>query len=88
MNSDMLWQNLRYLLISLGSSLVTQYGLGKFIDSAAIEAIAGLIVGLLMLFGGWAWGVYVKWRTKSVTEKTAAREDVKTVSGATGEVRR
>lgn len=80
MTWDSMWQILRYILIAGGSFLV-----GKgYITTENVETIIGAIGSV----GAILWGLYVKAGTKSVSVATAARSDVPTVSGATGEVQR
>jgi len=76
---DLVWQNLRYLLIAIGVALAGRICNGC-IGGPEIEQIAGLIITGLT----WAWGIYVKWDTKTVPAATAARVDIPTVSAATG----
>lgn len=80
---DLVWQNLRYVLIAGGT-----YGVAKGWLSAdqvgpgvelATQAISGVVAA-----GAWAWGIYVKWDTATVPAKTAMRADVPTVNTATG----
>lgn len=80
---DLVWQNVRYILIALGT-----YGTAKGWVSAeqvgpgvevATQALSGLVAA-----GAWAWGVYVKWNTATVPLKTALRDDVPTINTATG----
>jgi hypothetical protein len=78
MNSDTIWQIIRYGLIS-GFGFLTGKG---YISSEQATAIIGAI-GTLFAVG---WGLFVKSGTKSVPEATAARADVPTVSSATGAV--
>jgi hypothetical protein len=78
MNSDIIWQLIRYALLAVG---------GYFVHKGAISE------GMLNSIMGWAleiftigWGLYVKYGTKAVPMATAVRADVPTVSGATGSV--
>lgn len=85
MNWDVVWQNLRYVLIAGGMFLA---GRGK-IDPDVVATSVDQIITFLsaaVAFGSWVWGVWVKWNTKAVSAKTAARIDVPTVSAATGAV--
>lgn len=87
MTWDVFWQNLRYALIALGMFLagrgwIPTDQVPTLVDSA-ITGFAGAVA-----FGTWAWGVGVKFGTKSVPAATAARSDVPTVSAATGEIQR
>jgi len=76
MNSDIIWQIIRYGLVALGSWLGTK----GYVDN---ETWAQIVGGFGTLFGA-GWGLYVKWNTKAVPAVTAARSDVPVVSGATG----
>lgn len=78
MNSDTIWQIIRYLLIAAGGYF-TNKGL---ITGEQVTTIIGSLGGLFAV----AWGLFVKAGTKAVPEATAARPDVSTVSGATGAV--
>lgn len=78
MNQDMIWQNVRYLLLFGGGIFV---GKGYFTADQLTGAVAA--IGTLFTFG---WGIYVKYGTKAVPAATAARSDVPTVSAATGAV--
>lgn len=80
MNWDTVWQILRYILIAGGSFVV-----GKgWVTAEQVE----MIIGAIGSIGAILWGLYVKFGTKSVSNATADRIDVPTVSGATGEVQR
>lgn len=88
MNStDPLWQSLRYFLIAGGGYLA---GRGKIDPTQVVPFVdqAMTVGGLAVSFGTAAWGLYVKWRTRAVPEKVAARADVPTVSPVTGAVER
>jgi hypothetical protein len=76
MTWDRVWQIARYLLIALGSFVA-----GKgWISAEQWETIVGAIGAI----GSVVWGLYVKTGTAPVPIKTAERQDVPTVSGATG----
>jgi hypothetical protein len=78
MNQDTIWQLIRYGLIAAGSFFV-----GKgYISSEQVTTIVGAIGAVFPI----AWGLYVKANTKAVPAATAARNDVPTVSAATGAV--
>lgn len=77
---DLVWQNLRYLLIAAGVALAARV-CGGCVGGPEIETIVGLVIAGL----AWVWGNYVKAGTKAVPAATAARADVPTVSGATGQ---
>lgn len=78
MNSDTIWQIIRYLLIAAGG-----WASGKGYVSA--DQVTSIIGALGALFGV-AWGLFVKSGTVAVPAATGARSDVPTVSGATGTV--
>jgi hypothetical protein len=83
--TDELWQSLRYILIAAGGYLA---GAGKIAPSDVVP-IADSIVqigGLAVALGSAAWGLYVRFNTRSVPAAVAARPDVPTVSTATGQV--
>ena len=83
--NDTFWQSVRYLLIGVGGYFA---GRGK-IDPAQVAPFADQIINILSgaaAVGAAAWGFYVKWRTRAVPERVAARIDVPTVSAATGAV--
>lgn len=84
---DLFWQNLRYTLVSMGTGLIVKYA-GAFFSPDQAASLSEGLVGLVFLGGAVAWGNYVKFRTKSVPDATAARRDVPTVSGATGAIER
>lgn len=78
MNWDTIWQILRYVLIAGGSFVV-----GKgWVTTEQAE----MIIGAIGSIGAILWGLYVKFGTKAVPQKTADRVDVPTVSSATGQV--
>lgn len=73
MNSDIIWQIIRYILIAAGS-----FATGKgWVDADSVTQIIGTLFTV-------AWGLFVKTGTKAVPLATAARADVPTVSAATG----
>jgi hypothetical protein len=77
-NSDTIWQIIRYLLIAGGS-----WASGKgYVSADQVTSIIGAL-GALFAVG---WGLFVKSGTVSVPAATGARADVPTVSGATGAV--
>lgn len=77
MNSDLVWQNIRYVLIGLGGMLV---GAG-YVTAEQVD----LAVGAIVTLGTVTWGVYVRWKTRAVPERVADRPEIPTVSGATGQ---
>lgn len=78
---DLVWQNLRYLMIAAGSVLSANVCNGCVTDPI-IEQSVGAIIGII----GAVWGNYVKKGTKAVPIETALRPDVPTISAATGVV--
>lgn len=80
MNSDMLWQTIRYALLAVG---------GYFINRGLItgDELTTIIGALGALFTA-GWGIYVRYGTRATTVQVAARSDVPTVSSATGIVSR
>lgn len=85
MNTDILWQLLRDAMKIGGTALAVRYGL----DSAQVGSALDLVLAAGMASvaaGGAVWGVYVRWRTKSVPEAVGARANVPTVNAATGAV--
>lgn len=78
MNQDTIWQAIRYGLLLACGPLVSH---GYFTSDDITTAVGA--IGVLFTLG---WGFYVKFKTKSVPEATAARADVPTVSAATGAV--
>jgi hypothetical protein len=76
MNSDTIWQIIRYVLIAAGGYFTNK----GVITADQVTTIIGALGGLF----GVAWGLFVKAGTKAVPEATAARSDVPTVSAATG----
>jgi hypothetical protein len=82
---DMFWQNLRYTFVSLGTGLIVKYA-GTVFSADQAASLSEGVVGAVCLIGAIGWGNYVKWRTRAVPEKTAARADVPTVSAATGAI--
>lgn len=79
-NWEMIWQNLRYLLIALGGWLS-----GRGYVSTETWA---QVVGLIAVVGPIAWGWYVKYGTRAVPKDVAERPSVPTVSGATGTIQK
>lgn len=77
MNSDMIWQILRYVLLAGGGWLTSK----GYVSGDQVSTIVGAI-GTLFTAG---WGIFVKAGTKAVPAEVAARPDVPTVSAATGQ---
>lgn len=78
MNSDLVWQFIRYVLLAVG---------GIFIHRGTItQATLDNIIGYGLDIFTFGWGMYVKYGTKAVPLTTAARKDVPTVNAATGAV--
>ncbi len=83
--NDTFWQSLRYVLIGLGSYLA---GRGK-IPLSDVPQYADSIIQIcsgMTAVAATGWGLYVRFRTKSVPEDVAARTTVNTVNAATGTV--
>lgn len=78
MNAEIVWQLLRYALLAAGGFLTSR----GILADAALESVVGAI-GLLFTT---AWGVYIKWNTKSVPAAVADKPSVPTVSPVTGAV--
>ncbi len=78
MNSDTVWQVIRYTLIAVGG-LVTDRG---YVSGDQWTTFVGVLGTLFPV----VWGLFVKSGTRAVPESTAARADVPTVSAATGAV--
>ncbi len=78
MSSDIVWQIIRYVLLAFG---------GYFTNKGVItgDQLTSLIAALGTIFTA-AWGIYVKFGTKSTTAIAAARPDVPTVSAVTGAI--
>lgn len=76
---DLVWQNLRYLMIAVGTALSLKACNGC-VTEPIIEQSVGVLIGIM----GAVWGNYVKKGTKAVPIETALRPDVPTVSAATG----
>ncbi len=76
MNQDTVFQLIRYVLIAGGGYIV-----GKgWASETQWEAVIGLVGVILPAL----WGFYVKWNTKPVLDKVIIRQDLPTVSSATG----
>lgn len=84
-NADLIWQNLRYTMITIGAGLIVKYT-GAFFTAAQASSVAEGIVGGAVFLGAIVWGNYVKYRTRAVPVETAARPDVPTVSALTGAI--
>ncbi|HEY0236564.1 MAG TPA: hypothetical protein VGC86_16140 [Afipia sp.] len=80
MTSDTIWQIIRYALLALGGFIINK----GLITSDQLTAIIGALGTLFTA----AWGIYVKYGTRATTVDTALRNDVPTVSSATGVVSR
>lgn len=80
MTSDTIWQIIRYALLALGGFIINK----GLITSDELTAIIGALGTLFTA----AWGIYVKYGTRTTTADVAARSDVPTVSSATGIVSR
>lgn len=60
MNSDMVWQMIRYILLATG-------GIGA---GTSASNHTQLLVSLGMMFGTFLWGCFIKWATRSVPQAT------------------
>lgn len=78
MNSDMIWQLVRYGLLTAGGFLTSR---GVMTEDNMTSVIGAL--GTLFTVG---WGVYVKKGTQAVPDAVANRPSIPTVSAATGKV--
>lgn len=87
--NDNVWQALRYVLIGGGMYIAGQSG-GKISasDVAHFADLAILATSGMVSAGTAGWGLYVKWRTRSVPAVVAARPDVPTVNTVTGAIER
>lgn len=82
---DQIWQSVRYLLIAGGAFLA---GRGKISTEQVMPTVDAVmqIGGAAVTIATAGWGLYVRFRTKSVPEAVAARADVPTVDVATGSI--
>jgi hypothetical protein len=78
MNSDTIWQLVRYTMLAVGGYFVSK----GTITSGTLDNLIGYGFTIFTF----VWGFYVKWNTKSVPAATAARSDVPTTSAITGAV--
>ncbi len=78
MNSDTIWQIVRYVLIAAGSFFASR----GWVTEEQWLTIVGAIGGIFAIL----WGLYVKWGTSPVPDKAIIQKNVPVVSGATGEV--
>lgn len=83
MTSDSVVQVIRYLMLIVGGGL-TFLGWATPTEVATLTTSIIAAVGPVMTVGTFVWGLYVKWKTKSVPVHVAARIDVPTVSSVTG----
>lgn len=85
--NDNVWQLARYALIA-GGMYVAGQSKGTISASEVTSAVDAILLagGSVVSAGTAAWGLYVKWRTRSVPEHVAARPDVPTVNTVTGAV--
>lgn len=77
MNRDTIWQIIRYVLLFVGGATTV----AGYMSEEEVKLIVGA-VGTLFTTG---WGVWVKWRTSPVLDKVIEREQIPSVSSATGE---
>lgn len=80
MNSDVIWQIVRYALIAVGAWFTSK----GWVTGDQWETI---LAGIATLFPV-IWGLFVKTGTKAVPAAVAARSDVPTVSAATGAIQK
>jgi hypothetical protein len=73
---DGIWSLVRSLLTTAGGGAVAT----GWLTSDELTSIVGGVVALLSA----AWGAYVRYGTRQVSETTAQRTDVPTVSAVTG----
>ena len=78
MNSDTIWQILRYGLIALGSWFTSK----GYVSGDQWTTIIGALGTLFPV----AWGLFVKVGTKAVPVEVADKPSIPTVSGATGTI--
>lgn len=78
MNADTIWQIFRYMLMAVGGYFVNK----GWVDN---DSLTTIISGMGTLFVT-AWGLYIKWNTKTVPADVAAKPSVTTVSPVTGAV--
>lgn len=83
--SDSGWVILRAILMAgggffAGKGYVSMQEVLSFVDSLQT------VIPSLIATGGALWAVWVRWNTRAVPMKTAARADVPTVSAVTGMV--
>lgn len=78
MKWDTIWQIARYILIAGGGIAV---GKGWITNEQLLTA-----VGAIGSIGAVIWGLFVKSGTTAVPDEVAKREDIPTVSAATGAV--
>lgn len=85
--NDNFWQSLRYLLIGIGMFVAGKsqgnISASDVMHFADVAILAGSTGSSALVA---AWGLYVKFRTRAVPEKTAARLDVPTTSPVTGAI--
>lgn len=79
MNSDIIWQILRYVLLAVG---------GYFTNKGYItgDTVTSVVAAIGTLFTA-AWGIYVKAGTQAVPNVVADKPSIPTVSAATGAVK-
>lgn len=79
MNSDTIWQIVRYILIAVG---------GYFVNKGVLtsDSLTSIVSGLGTLFVA-IWGIYVKAGTAAVPIDVASKPSIPTVSAATGAVK-
>jgi hypothetical protein len=78
MNSDTIWQIVRYILIAAGTWVASK----GYVSAEQWETVVGALGAIFAV----AWGVFVKSGTKAVPADVANQAHIPTVSGATGKV--
>jgi hypothetical protein len=91
MNFDIIWQNVRYLLLMVSAATaaagwVSSEHAKQIGELASDAAMWGQIGGAVFLVGTWVWGNIIKWNTKTVPAVVAGNPTVPTVNPATGAV--
>ncbi len=81
MTTDLWWQFIRDILKIVGAMLVAR---GIITADTSTLLYGDAVVGAIIALGAVVWGYYVRWRTKSVSVATVNRENLSTVSTATG----
>lgn len=88
MNMDVLWTQIRNLLVVasgvlVGLGVATNIEVTQFIDKIG-QVIVG--VGAVVYVGTTMWQWYVRWNTRAVPIQVAERPSIPTVNPATGTI--